>query len=124
MQLPLQITFRDIPHSDAIEAAIQEKAAKLEQFYDRIMSCRVIIEAPHGHRHKGNLYHVRVELTVPDGELVVSRAPKEHKAHEDAYVAIRDAFDAARRQLQDYARKQRGEVKSHASQVRGDEAPD
>ena len=113
MKQPLEITFRDIPHSDAMEADIREKAAKLDQFYDHIMACRVMVEAPHGHHHKGNLYHVRIDLTVPDGELIASRAPKEHHAHEDAYVAIRDAFDAIKRQLQDYARKQRGKVKSH-----------
>ncbi len=119
MKQPLQITFRDISHSDAVEAYIREKAAKLDQFYDHIMACRVVLEVPHGHHHKGKLYYVRVDLTVPDGELVASRAPKEHHAHEDAYVAIRDAFDAARRQLQDYARKQRNKVKRHEPPLHG-----
>ena len=96
MKQPLEITFRDVPHSDALEADIRDKAGKLDQFYDRIMACRVMVEAPHSHHHKGNLYHVRIDLTVPDGELVVSRAPKEHHAHEDPYVAVRDAFDAIR----------------------------
>lgn len=112
MKQELQITFRDIPKSDAIEADIREKAAKLDQFYDSIMSGRVIVEAPHGHHHKGKLYHVSIDLTVPDGELVANRSPGNH-AHEDVYVAIRDAFDAIRRQLQNYARKQRGKVKTH-----------
>lgn len=120
MQQPLQITFRDIGHSDALEAAIREKAAKLDEFYDRIMSCRVVIEAPHGHHYKGKLYHVSVNLTVPDAELMVNRSPTEHHAHEDAYVAIRDAFDAARRQLQDYARKHRGKVKDHTAPAHGE----
>ena len=75
MKQALQITFRDIPKSDAIEADIREKAAKLDQFYDSIMGGRVIVEAPHGHHHKGKLYHVIVDLTVPDGELVVNRDP-------------------------------------------------
>ncbi len=119
MQQPLQITFRGIPHSDAMETAIREKAAKLDKFYDRIMSCRVMVEAPHSHHHKGKLYHVRIDLTVPDDELVVNRTPTKDHAHEDAYVAIRDAFDAARRQLQDYARKQRGKVKSHEAPPHG-----
>jgi cold shock CspA family protein len=77
------------------------------------MSCRVVVEAQHQHHHKGNLYHVRVDITVPGHELVVSRDPKDHQAHQDVYVAIRDAFDAARRQLEDYARKLRGDVKEH-----------
>ena len=113
MRQPLQINFRDIPQSDAIEARVRERADKLNKFYDQIMTCSVMIEAPHGHHHKGNLYHVRIDLTVPHGEIVVNRDPKDHQAHEDVYVAIRDAFDAARRKLQDYARKRRGDVKNH-----------
>ena len=116
MQQPLQITFRDIPRSEALEADIREKAAKLDQFYEKVMACRVMVEAPHSHHHKGNLYHIRIDLTVPGGEIVVKRGPQEHHAHEDPYVAVRDAFNAAQRQLQDYARKQRGKVKSHANQ--------
>jgi len=101
MRQPLQINFRDIPHSDAIEARVREKADKLDKFYDRIMTCSVMIEAPHGHHHKGNLYHIRIDLTVPNGEIVINRDPGDHHAHEDVYVAIRDAFDAARRKLVD-----------------------
>jgi ribosome-associated translation inhibitor RaiA/cold shock CspA family protein len=119
MKLPLEVTFRDIPHSEFIEAKIREKAAKLDTFYDRIMACRVVVEAPHGHHHKGNLYHVIVNITVPDGELVADRAPKDHHAHEDVYVAIRDAFDAARRQLQNYSRKRQGKVKQHETPPHG-----
>ncbi|NOQ89565.1 MAG: 30S ribosomal protein S30 [Gammaproteobacteria bacterium] len=119
MRQPLQINFRNISQSDAVEARVRERADKLNKFYDQIMTCSVMIEAPHGHHHKGNLYHVRIDLTVPNGEIVVNRDPKEHQAHEDVYVAIRDAFDAARRRLQDYARKQRGDVKSHTTPAQG-----
>jgi cold shock CspA family protein/ribosome-associated translation inhibitor RaiA len=113
MQQPLEITFRDIPRSEALEANIREKAGKLDQFYEKIMACHVIVERPHGHHHQGQLYHVRIDLTVPGGEMVIKRDPKEHHAHEDPYVAVRDAFKAARRKLQDFARKQRGDIKSH-----------
>ena len=113
MKQPLQINFRDIPPSEAVEARVREKADWLDKFFDQIMTCRVMIEAPHGHHHKGKLYHIRIDLTVPNGEIVVNRDPKDHQAHEDVYVAIRDAFDAARRKLQDYARIQRGDIKSH-----------
>ena len=113
MEQPLQITFRDIPRSEALEAVIREKAEKLDHFYEKIMACRVMVEAPHGHHHKGYLYHVRIDLTVPRGEIVIKRDPKKHQAHEDPYVAVRDAFKAARRKLQDYARKQRGDIKAH-----------
>ncbi len=114
MQTPLQITFRDMEPSEAVEARIREKAAKLEQYYSNIMSCRVMVEAPHGHKHQGKLFQVRIDLGVPDGELVVTHAHhhKDH-AHEDVYVAIRDAFDAMKRQLEDYSRMRRGKVKQH-----------
>jgi cold shock CspA family protein/ribosome-associated translation inhibitor RaiA len=137
MEIPLKITFRDMAPSPAIEANIREKAAKLDSLYDRIMSCRVIVEAPHRHHHKGKTYEVRIDLTVPGGELVINHAPKrlaaaklkhseepekdfaelhepsKHAAHEDVYVAIRDAFNAAGRKLQDHARRQSGKVKVH-----------
>lgn len=113
MKLPLEIVFHNLEPSDAIEAKVRERADRLEKFYKNIMSCRVVVEAGHKHHHKGNLYHVRVDVTAPDTELVASREPKAHHAHEDVYVAIRDAFDAMRRQLEDYARRRRGNVKTH-----------
>jgi ribosomal subunit interface protein len=119
MKLPLEIVFRNLEPSDAIEAKVRERAEKLESFYADIMSCRVAVEARHKHHHKGNLYHVRVDLTVPGAELVASREPKEHHAHEDVYVAIRDAFDAVRRQVEDYARRRRGDVKTHETAPHG-----
>ncbi len=113
MQIPLQISFRDMEPSAAVEAKIRDRAAKLDQYYDRIMGCRVVVEAPHRRHHQGRLYHVRVDMTVPQGELVVNREPIDRHAHEDVYVAIRDAFDAAQRRLADYARRQRGDIKLH-----------
>jgi ribosomal subunit interface protein len=113
MQIPLQITFRGIPHSDAVEARIREKVAKLEKFHTHIMSCRVAVESEHQHHHHGNQYHIRIDITTPRKELVISREHHDKQAHEDIYVAIRDAFKAATRQLEDYARVQRGEVKNH-----------
>lgn len=115
MQIPLQVTFRNLEHSDFIEAAIKEKADKLEQFADKITSCRVVIEAPHKHHNKGVIYRVKIDITLPGKEIVVNHHSDEHHAHEDVYVAIRDAFNAARRQLEDYVRQRRGEVKTHDS---------
>lgn len=108
MQLPLQITFHEMDPSAAIEASIREHAARLERFYDRITSCRVLVEAPHRRHRHGNHYRVRIDLKVPERELVVAREPAEHDEHQDPYVAIRDAFDAMKRQLEDYARERRG----------------
>ena len=116
MEIPLQITFRGIPPSDAVEAKIREKAAKLDKFHWHIMSCRVAVEAEHQHHHQGNQYHIRIDITTPGKEIVVSHEHHDKKAHEDVYVAIRDAFDAATRQLEDLASKQRGEVKRHQEQ--------
>jgi ribosome-associated translation inhibitor RaiA len=131
MQLPIQITFRNMDSSPAVEARVCEEAEKISEFYGGIMGCRVMIEIPHQHRQQGKRFHIRIDLTVPGGEIVVNQEPslrgsirqngiekrkKEQEVaapHKDIYVAIRDAFKAARRQLQDYARKQSGAVKRH-----------
>jgi cold shock CspA family protein len=112
MQQPIQITFRHMKPSEQVEANIRQKAEKLDQVHDHIMSCHVIVESDHKHHHQGNLFHIRIDVTVPGKELVVSREPQNH-AHEDVYVTIRDAFDAMCRLLKDHARKQRYEVKAH-----------
>jgi ribosome-associated translation inhibitor RaiA len=105
MKLPLQIAFRNLSHSEAVEEAVREKAEKLDEFCDRIMRCRVVIEVPHRHHEHGNVYQVRIDLTVPGEEIVVSREAPKHVPDKDVHVAIRDAFDAARRQLEDYVRR-------------------
>lgn len=114
MRLAPQITLRDIDHSDAVDARIREKIAKLEQFCDRIMACRVAVESPQRRHHQGKRYTVRIDITVPGRELVVNRIE-----NEDLYVAIRDAFDAANRQLEEHSRKRRGDVKNHEESPRG-----
>lgn len=110
MQRPLDITFRDMTPSAAVEAAIERWAARLEHRYGRIQGCTVVVEQPHHHHRQGNRFHVHVELTVP-GREIASRGAE----HENAYVAIAEAFRAARRQLQDHARIQRGDVKRHVA---------
>ncbi|MFQ5959092.1 MAG: HPF/RaiA family ribosome-associated protein [Alphaproteobacteria bacterium] len=119
MRIPLQITFRDIPPSEAVEARIRKKTQKLEQIYDRITSCRVVVETPHRRHNHGKLYHVRVDLTVPGSELVINREPPEHHAHEDIYVAIRDAFTAAQRRLQHHIARRQGNVKAREGPPHG-----
>lgn len=113
MNQPVEITFRNLGASDALEKNVREKVRKLQQFCDRISACRVVVEANHRHQHKGNLYHVRIDITVPGHELVVSRDPADNRAHEDAYVAVRDAFNAARRQLEKFVRSNRRQAKVH-----------
>lgn len=114
MVVPLEVLFRDMVPSAALEAKIRERAQELEQFYGEIISCRVVVEQHHRHHRQGNLFHVRIGLKVPGGELVASRDPGQHRAHEDAYVTIRDAFDAMRRRLEDHTRRRHGRAKTHA----------
>jgi len=132
MELPVQLTYRNMEPSDAVTARVEAEASKLDTFFDRITSCRVVIEAPHRHHKWGELFHVRIELGVPGAELIVSHEPTSHAAlsHDDAAalkkhleihpedkdisVAIRDAFESARRPLQDYVKRLRGDVKLHA----------
>jgi ribosome-associated translation inhibitor RaiA len=109
----LEIVFHNVDRSHAVEDAVRERAAKLEQLAPDTTSCRVTIEAPHKHHQRGNLFSVRVDLHYPGGEAVATRSPADHHSHEDVYVAVRDAFDAARRQLQDTLHMRRGDVKHH-----------
>lgn len=113
MQIPMQITFRHMDTSPALEAKIRERAAELERFHPHIMGCRVVVEQEHSRHHQGNLYRVVVDITVPGHELVAGRTPSQHQAYEDAHVALRDSFDAIRRQLEELSRRQRGDVKQH-----------
>ncbi|MEA3427729.1 MAG: HPF/RaiA family ribosome-associated protein [Thermodesulfobacteriota bacterium] len=113
MKIPLQITARNFDLTETIEGLIREKAQKLDLFYDQIMRCRVLVEAPHRRRHKGVLFNTRIDITVPGGEIVIKREP-----HEDLYVSIGDAFRAAQRQIEDYDRERRRKVKYHEEMPR------
>jgi cold shock CspA family protein len=113
MKLPLQISFRHLPRSKEIEDTISEHAARLEEFCDRIMSCRVVVDLPHQHHHDGNLYQLRIDITVPGDELVVTREAGEHTAYRELRLAIDDAFNSAARLLEEYVRRQRKHVKTH-----------
>lgn len=131
MNIPLQVTFRNMKHSEAVDAYIREEVAKLEEFFDQIIGCHVVVEIPHQHHDRGNPFHIRINLEVPGSDLVVNQQPNLH-GHgvdvgaerlfkelelegrlKDAYVALSDAFKTARRQLQDYVRRHRDEVKIH-----------
>ncbi len=105
--------------SPAVESRIRDKTAKLESLYDRITSCRVVVEEPHRRHHKGRLFLIRIDMTVPGGELVVNTENRHNHAHEDVHVAIRDAFDALRRQLEQHIRERRGEIKTHETPPHG-----
>ena len=109
MQQPLQITTHNLSLSDTAEERIRSKAEKLERFCDQIISCHVIVDAPHHHKQKGESYDVNITISVPGEELVVK-----HEPDEDLYVAIRDAFDAAERRLKEHSERRSGEARRHA----------
>jgi len=111
MQVPLEVYFHNVDRSEAVEAEARARAAELERFAPEIISCRVTIEAPHRHSRKGEVYRVAVDVRVPGAEIFAGREKPDNPAHEDVYLAMRDAFDAARRQLQDWVRVSRGKVK-------------
>ena len=130
MLIPVQITLRHMPSSEAVMARIFAEAAKLNRYYRRITSCRVLVEAPHRHHRKGFGFRIRIGLGVPREQLLIRHAPSLHRVPEgdtpkwakhweggmrgkDINAAIRDAFDSARRRLEDYVRRLRGDVKSH-----------
>jgi len=130
MKLPVQITFRNLEPSPVVEEWVRAEAKKLETFYDRIMSCRVAVEIPHRHHRKGKQCHVRIDLTLPGKEVVIKREPaassrsrmtkaalagkaSKGEPHHDLRLVIHDAFKAAGRRVQDFARLHRGEVKNH-----------
>ena len=111
----LQIHLLDMEPSPAVEARIRRWADRLSRYSEDIQNCQVWVESPHGHHRKGDLYGVRLRLTVPGEEIAVELQPSE----EDVHVAIRKGFEAARRKLQDYERQRRGQVKAHP-RARGD----
>jgi cold shock CspA family protein/ribosome-associated translation inhibitor RaiA len=137
MQLTPTITFRGVERTPALEAEVITRLGKLETYYQRIMGCRVLVELVQRHHEAGNRYHVRIDLTVPGEEIVVAHEASLRATGQDvdaekitrlaepdperkhARVAIREAFDIARRRLQDYARRQRGTVKTAVRQARG-----
>jgi cold shock CspA family protein len=117
--VPLQVSFRDIAHSPAIEARVRKHAAKLSRFHQRITACRVVIAAPEREHHKERLYVVRVSIALPGGNIHINRSPRLDLAHADVYVAIRDAFAAAVRRIEDFARRLEGRVKRHEVEPHG-----
>lgn len=106
MQVPLQITFHNLPHSEAIASRIEQQFGKLCCLYDRIINCQVVVEIPHQHRHKGNSYHIRINLALPGEKLVIDR-DNSNSFNNNAYIAIRDAFNAAQRKLKQYSELQK-----------------
>ena len=102
------ITLHGVARSPALEKDIQSRVDKLRRFHGAITSCRVVVERPHQHQHQGGHFVVRLRLAVPGADFVVN-----HDHAEDAHVALHDAFDAARRQIEDHVSRRDGGAKSH-----------
>lgn len=113
MKLPLQVSFHNTDPLPGVEEIVRERAARLERYCDHIMSCRVVIDVPHKHHRKGNQYQIRLDITVPGDEIAVTREAPEHEAANRLPDAIKDAFDAADRLIEDYVRRRRQDVKHH-----------
>ena len=108
MNIPTEITFHGIEHSDSVEASVERWVDRLEHVYDRIIKCGVTISQPHKRHRHGSEFNVSVVLEVPGGEIAVT-----HVRNEDIYVAVADAFRAARRRLNEQVDVRRGFVKTH-----------
>lgn len=119
MNSPLQITFRHMEPSPALEERIRKLMLRLEKFSPRILHCQVVVEAPHQHSRQGTLFELRIEITVPEDKIVITRAHSLSHSHENPYVALRDLYRAARRKLGEYERKRRQEVKTHVEPMQG-----
>jgi len=131
MQVPIQISYRDVPVSEALSALIRAEAEKLEKYYQGIIACRVVVEHAYSHQQNGAPYHIGIVMEVPGMELTITDEPNlgQHlranettrvrksaeveQDHKDAQVAVRDAFRKAKRRLQDYAQRRQGDVKTH-----------
>ena len=119
MQIPLNIEFRNLEPSEPLRKDIEEKVAKLEKIASEITSFRVVVEMPHKHKNQGRLFRVNVDITLPGKEIVASASSDKNHAYENAYVVVRDAFNAARKQLQQFLSKRRGDVKTHELPTHG-----
>jgi ribosome-associated translation inhibitor RaiA len=124
------ITYRNMAVSQWLDGEIQKRTAKLSTLCPDILSCKVIVEIPHRHHEQGNQFHIRIDITVPGERIVAGDAPSLHVIHidgehesrltktivrKDPSLAVRQAFDAAKRQLRDYVRVRRYDVKSHSN---------
>ena len=107
MNIPVQITYRDFEHTEALDSFVRRHVEKLETLGGRVTSCRIALESPHRHKHHGRHYRVRIDLSLPGSTLLVDRAPDARHETEDAYSAIDDAFDHASRMLTEHVRRRR-----------------
>ena len=111
MDMPLEIAWHNVEKSEPLEARIRERVEKMHRYFDRINSCHIVVERPHRSQHNGKEFHLRIEVRVPEHEIVISKDPGDNRDHFDAQIAVRDAFDAMDRRLETHSQKMRGDVK-------------
>ncbi len=108
MQTPVEIIWHNLDPSPSVEEKVHERVGRLEKFFDRIIGCHVVVEAPHQRHRTGNAYEVRLEVTVPGSVLTIDRKPGDERAHADIHVAVRDAFEAMERKLRRWKQQHSG----------------
>lgn len=119
MDTPLEITFKGLEKSRAVEAKIAERAARLEKHFDRMTHCRVVVSAPNKHLHKGKAYEIKIDIGIPGGApLIVTHDSAVGQASEDLQIALRDAFDAAKRRLDDIVERMNAAAKAERGRRR------
>ncbi|HBN13621.1 ribosome-associated translation inhibitor RaiA [Pseudohongiella sp. SYSU M77423] len=110
MSNEFQVVFHNLEQTEAIVDAVNKRIDKLRRFCSDIIGGRVVLDSPHNNHHKGKVYSVTLELHTPNKPVVVTQEQHDNHAHEDLYVAIRDAFNAAERQLKSVDKKHRKEA--------------
>lgn len=111
--VPLKVDYKNFEEHPDLNPLIQEQVEKLEKYFDRITSCHVVVSRPHNRHNNGHVYHVHIDLHIPQNNIAITREPERDERHEDISLAIRDAFKVAKRKLQDYTDRLRKEVKQH-----------
>lgn len=109
MEKALQICFTGVEHSDSVQEAIEERVSKIEDHHDFVNSCKVVVDRPHKHHHKGNIYRIGIEMNVPNDVISINHVKADHLDHENVYIAVRDAFDIADRQLRKVSNRKKRE---------------
>ena len=119
MDMPLEIAWHNVERSEQLDTRIRQRVDKFHRYFKHINSVHVTVDVPHRSQHHAKAFHIRIETRVPGQELVVSHDPGDQGQHFDPYIAVRDAFDAMDRQLEQFSQKIRGDVKTLSSQPQG-----
>jgi ribosome-associated translation inhibitor RaiA/cold shock CspA family protein len=119
MDIPLEIAWHNVEKSDSLETRIRDRVEKLHRYFNRINSCRIVVEMPHRSQHNAQAFHLRIEVRVPEDEIVVSNDPGDRQDHFDLNTTVRDAFDAMERRLEAHSQMMRGETKTLSGPPQG-----